>query len=116
MGYIEEPEALLDPKALGRLVGPSVHLMGNDPASGLWHGTVLIACHADVLPQEGARLTFSTAEQRATDVQGRTLYSQGYAGAVWSVVRYALAPVAPTSCCRAFVLSAILQAATSAVA
>lgn len=90
MGYIEEDESLLDPKALGRLVGPTVHLMTNDPASSEWFGTVLIACHADVVPQEGARLTFSTAEQQATDVQGRSLYTQTYAGAVWSVVRCAL--------------------------
>lgn len=90
MGVIEEDDSMLDPKALGQLCGPVVHLMGTDPRGAIWHGTVLIAVHSNLIPPQGLQLTFASGHTQPTDVAGAVLYSQQFGGAQWSVVRYAV--------------------------
>jgi hypothetical protein len=87
MGFIEEDPTVLDPAGLGSFVGPCVHLMRHDCSSHTWHGTVLIACHANLLDPQGTVLTFSSNFSPATDVRGDTLCNQSYGGADWVVLR-----------------------------
>lgn len=99
MGFIKEETAILNPDALGHVVGPCVHLMQYTAATQEWFGTVLIACHSELLTAESV-LSYTSPSTGKVDVQPEELYQRAYGDQNWSVVRCAPHDGTFPACCR----------------
>ena len=89
MGIIEESEDVLDPRHLGHVVGPSVHLYTHDVPQDIWYGSVLLAVQSQTLSGGATTLTFTCGGGPAADVPSETLHVQRYFNTEWTIMRCA---------------------------
>lgn len=84
---VQAPE-VMDPKALGNVVGPAVHLYATD--NGVWNGSVLVAAHKDAVREAPPTLSFKCGGAPAADVRAEVLYEHDFGGEHWVVMRFPL--------------------------